>query len=61
VADALRALKPDLRVLFMSGYMADEQVRSTLAIEGSHFLCKPFEVTGLTDAVRQALDARRVS
>lgn len=48
-------LRPDLRVIFMSGYSDDPVVRT---IERSHslFLPKPFTAATLLDRVRQALD-----
>ncbi|WP_082821493.1 PAS domain-containing sensor histidine kinase [Gemmatimonas phototrophica] len=54
LADAARVLRPDLRVLYMSGY-ADEDnlVEKAEPLDG--FLDKPFSVSGLLTAVRTLL------
>lgn len=59
---ALRAKRPDLPVLFMSGY-AEEQLRQSIDIDDVAFLPKPFSVAQLTEATSVALDeaARRTS
>ena len=49
-----RAARPDLPVLFMSGY-AEEQLRKSIDIENVAFLPKPFSVAQLSDAVREML------
>lgn len=58
LADRLRAQRPRLRVLYMSGY-ADNAIieNGTLAL-GTAFLSKPFTVEGLTQKVRAVLDGR---
>ena len=59
---ALRAKRPDLPVLFMSGY-AEEQLRHSIDIDDVAFLPKPFSVAQLAEATSVALDeaARRAS
>lgn len=59
---ALREKRPDLPVLFMSGY-AEEQLRQSINIDQVAFLPKPFSVAQLAEAVSAALDdaAHRVS
>ena len=52
---AMRAKRPALPVLFMSGY-AEEQLRQSINIEDVAFLPKPFSVAQLTEAVSAALD-----
>ncbi|MDA1132056.1 MAG: ATP-binding protein, partial [Proteobacteria bacterium] len=52
-ADALHA-KPDLKVVFMSGYTADAANR--VGFLNSVLLHKPFEMRKLATAVREALD-----
>jgi two-component system, cell cycle sensor histidine kinase and response regulator CckA len=54
----LRAARPLLPVLFMSGY-AEEQLRESIGIADVDFLPKPFSVTQLTDAVADALSHAR--
>lgn len=43
MARAIRELRPDLPILFMSGY-AEEQLRRDIDIENMHFIAKPFSV-----------------
>ncbi|MCF8707078.1 hybrid sensor histidine kinase/response regulator [Rhizorhapis sp. SPR117] len=45
---------PELPVLFMSGY-AEEQLRKSIDIDNVSFLPKPFSVTQLAEAARDAL------
>jgi two-component system, cell cycle sensor histidine kinase and response regulator CckA len=51
-----REMKPDLPILFMSGY-AEEQLRKSISLENVNFLPKPFSVQQLAEAVRAALKA----
>ena len=48
-----RKTRPDLKILFMSGY-AEEQLRKSIDIENVNFLPKPFSVTELAEAARNA-------
>ncbi|WP_184645227.1 response regulator [Sphingopyxis sp. JAI128] len=52
---AMRAKRPDLPVLFMSGY-AEEQLRQSINIDHVAFLPKPFSVAQLAEATSAALD-----
>ncbi len=52
----MRAVRPELRVLFVSGYTDDDIVRRGLTTPGSRFLEKPFSPTALIEAVRQAAE-----
>ena len=49
-----RESRPDLKILFMSGY-AEEQLRKSIDIENVNFLPKPFSVTDLAEAARRAV------
>jgi two-component system cell cycle sensor histidine kinase/response regulator CckA len=49
-----RKSRPDLPILFMSGY-AEEQLRKSIDIANVAFLPKPFSVKELAEAVRKAL------
>jgi CheY-like chemotaxis protein len=49
-------LRPELRILFMSGYSEDPVVR-TIERSAFLFLAKPFTAAALLDKVRAALDA----
>lgn len=52
-----RKTRPDLKILFMSGY-AEEQLRKSIDIEDVNFLAKPFSVTELAEAARNAAGAK---
>lgn len=52
----LTALRPGLRVLYMSGYTDDAVVHLHLIRSGSNFLQKPFTPSLLAVKVREALD-----
>ena len=55
LARQLSQVRPELRILFMSGYVEDTVVRS-IGKASSLFLPKPFTATALMEKVRQALD-----
>jgi two-component system cell cycle sensor histidine kinase/response regulator CckA len=46
--------RPDLKILFMSGY-AEEQLRNSLNVDNVSFLPKPFSVQELAEAAKRAL------
>lgn len=52
----LAALRPDMQLLFMSGYAAGGALRSGAMPEGVAFLEKPFTVDSLRAKVREVLD-----
>jgi two-component system cell cycle sensor histidine kinase/response regulator CckA len=52
-----RKTRPDLKILFMSGY-AEEQLRKSLDIENVNFLPKPFSVTELAEAARRTVGTK---
>ena len=52
-----RRTRPELRILFMSGY-AEEQLRNSIDIDNVAFLPKPFSVQELSEAARKALAMR---
>jgi two-component system cell cycle sensor histidine kinase/response regulator CckA len=56
LARTLRELRPDLNVLFMSGYTANAIVDQGLLQPGAPFLSKPFSPASLALAVRSLLD-----
>jgi two-component system, cell cycle sensor histidine kinase and response regulator CckA len=55
LARRLSRLRPDLRIVFMSGYSEDPIVR-TIERSPSIFLAKPFTATALMEKVRHTLD-----
>jgi len=58
LADAARALRPGLPVVYMSGYMNDDVVRQGVASAADAFLAKPFVPSTLARKVRDVLDGR---
>jgi CheY-like chemotaxis protein len=60
LVDVLRARRPELPVLYMSGYTHDAIVRAGVLESGIAFLQKPFSRGSLTCKVREALDRRSV-
>ena len=57
LAEKLRDARPDLKVLFMSGYTADEALLEGVREDAVHFLQKPFTTDGLHRKVRDVLAA----
>ena len=57
LAQRLRALRPTLRVLFMSGYTDDVILRRGASEASPAFLQKPFAVGAFARKVRETLDA----
>jgi two-component system cell cycle sensor histidine kinase/response regulator CckA len=56
LAERLKALYPQIRVLFMSGYTDDTMVRHGVLAAEIKFLPKPFSPITLTSKVREVLD-----
>jgi PAS domain S-box-containing protein len=56
LADHLTALRPGIKVLFVSGYAEDSIVHHGVLEEGINFLEKPFTYDGLARKVREVLD-----
>ncbi|MFL5310763.1 MAG: hypothetical protein ACJ79H_09965 [Myxococcales bacterium] len=56
LAEKLIALRPSVRMLFMSGYTDDAIVRHGILEAGVAFLQKPFVPEVLARRVREALD-----
>jgi CheY-like chemotaxis protein len=57
VARTLTALRPGLKVIYVSGYTDDEQFRKEAGAEEFGFLAKPFTPGALARRVREVLDA----
>ena len=58
MARAIRKVKPDIPILFMSGY-AEEQLRNDIDIADMHFIPKPFSVQQINAKVSEVLGLRR--
>jgi PAS domain S-box-containing protein len=56
LADRLRPMRPDTRILFMSGYTEDAIIQHGLLVSGIAFLEKPFTPARLAGKVREVLD-----
>lgn len=61
VAKAVRAMRPDVRVLFLSGYAEGMIAPKGVLDPGVQFLSKPFTTRALAQKVRAVLDARVLS
>jgi PAS domain S-box-containing protein len=60
VADQLRAGRPDMKVLFISGYSDDTLIRHGAADTGLNFLQKPFSPSLLAYKIRDVLDKNEI-
>jgi len=58
LATRLRAARPDLRVLFVSGYAENAIFRHGVLDVGVEFLQKPFTIAALHERIRGILDRR---
>ena len=55
--DLLRASRPDLKCLFMSGYTADVIADDGVLDDGVHFIQKPFSIPTFVETVRSVCQA----
>ena len=56
LADTLRAERPELKVIFMSGYSVDILRKDFELSEGWQFIQKPFRQEALARLIRECLD-----
>ncbi len=56
LAEKIRLVRPEAKVLYMSGYMDDAIVRHGVLERGIHFIGKPFTISELTRKVREVLE-----
>ena len=57
VADRLRSMYPEMKVLYVSGYTADMIDQHGVLESGTHFIQKPFAPVDLLNRVRELLDS----
>jgi two-component system, cell cycle sensor histidine kinase and response regulator CckA len=56
LADRVRLIRPEIKVLFASGYAADVIAQHGLLDGGTAFIAKPYTIEGLARRVRAVLD-----
>jgi len=56
LSEKLRSIRPETRVIYMSGYTADAIVRNGIFRQNINFIEKPFSLESLAKKVRQVLD-----
>ena len=56
LADAVRAMQPELRILFITGYAEASVLRGDDLEEGMHIMTKPFPMESLAGAVRNLMN-----
>lgn len=59
LADAASELRPDLKVMFMTGFTKNAVVHNGVLDPGVHFLAKPFSLDELSIKIREILETRR--
>jgi two-component system cell cycle sensor histidine kinase/response regulator CckA len=58
LAEALAQIRPNLAIVYASGYAEESVLRAALDTDHMPFLAKPFTADALIAAVRDALDHR---
>jgi CheY-like chemotaxis protein len=60
LADRLTQVRPELKVLYMSGYTHDLVTQRGILASGSELLQKPFAINALLNKVREMLEGKAV-
>ena len=58
VGEAARALRPDLKVLFITGYAESNVLDATQLAPGMQLLTKPFALQGLVERIEALLSPK---
>jgi two-component system cell cycle sensor histidine kinase/response regulator CckA len=58
LADEILSIRPDLRVLWMSGFVDDDIIRIRMLDGFAGFLSKPFQPVSLLQTVAQAIEGK---
>jgi two-component system cell cycle sensor histidine kinase/response regulator CckA len=58
LAESLRAGRPEMKCLFVSGYTRDVIAQRGILEQGIHLLSKPFSIAELAASIRSVLDGR---
>lgn len=61
LAEGLRAQYPEMKILFITGYVEGDIVQRSIADLGATFLDKPFPPAALIERVREAIGPARRS
>lgn len=61
LSEVLQVVRPDISVIYMSGYTDDAMVHQGVFSQGMAFLQKPFTSLKLTHKVREVLDSRQAA
>jgi two-component SAPR family response regulator len=56
VADAARGLRPDLKILFITGYAENAVLSHGHLAPGMHVLIKPFTVDDIANRIRNLIE-----
>jgi two-component system cell cycle sensor histidine kinase/response regulator CckA len=58
MAERLKAVRPDTKVVFMSGYTTEVMGEFGVVLSGAPFIAKPFNPDALAQKLREVLDYR---
>ena len=56
--EEISAMRPDVRIIFISGYSGPHLSEKTLMDDGAHFISKPFSPKKLHDEINAVLKKR---
>jgi len=59
LADAARVARPDLKILFITGYAENAAIGNSQLERGMHVLTKPFAMDALINRIREVIDLYR--